>query len=324
MSNYLSRIGAEALNNSNPENQNAQLGSKLKWLLGLNNPPGKVFYVSRNILASGNGLSWDQAFKTIGEAVDAANDAYTDARQPDKGRNTVIYVGEGWYSEVPLTLTASDVHIIGVASGSHDSIVLYGSSSQGSWAGPSGGPALTLAGSNNTVMNMGFFTADPLYASVKDGAHASDGDSGYYGTNGNSLINCSFVRDVADGSLGGLDIASNEGPYVSNCRFSTSCKDWGIRIRSNGVTNPVGVRIEDCKFVGTPDGINIVAGSDIFILRNYFIDDMTDRPDACDNQVVNEGNNVIITDNYWEGSEADAITGGGDHLNINNHLLAKT
>ena len=174
-------------------------------------------------------------------------------------------------------------------------------------------------------MNMGFYTSDPLYAAVQDGGHASDTHlSARSDSYNNKFVNCSFIRGVADGELGGLDIASNEGPIVEGCRFSTSCKDFGIRIRSNGNTNPVGVQIKDCKFVGTETGVIKVAGSDCIIEHCLFIDDTTDRADAITTPVTNEGNQLILIDNYWEFSDANAITGNGDHLNINNNTLAKT
>jgi len=287
--------------------------------------PGAVFYVSRNVAASGDGKSWDKAFKTFQEAITAVNALYTAGAGKTKGRNSWIFVGEGWYAETPSTLTASDVTIVGVAPGSHDSTVIYGVPVAGTFSGVAGGPALQLTCSNCTIMNMGFYTSDVLYAAVQDGGAAADTHlSAVSNSYNNKFINCSFIRDVEDGELGGLDIASNEGPIVENCRFSTSCKTFGIRIRTNGVTNPVGVHIKDCKFVGTETGIIKSAGSDCIVQHCLFIDDTTDRDDTITTPVTNEGNQLILIENYWEFSDANAITGNGDHLNINNNTLAKT
>ena len=287
--------------------------------------PGAVYYVSRNVGASGDGKSWEKAFKTFKEAITKVNADYTAAAGNSKGRNAWIFVGEGWYAETPSTLTASDVTIVAVAPGSHDSTVIYGVPVAGTFSGIAGGPALQLTCSNCTIMNMGFYTSDVLYAAVQDGGAAADGHlSAVSNSYNNKFVNCSFIRDVADGELGGLDIASNEGPIIENCRFSTSCKTFGIRIRSNGVTNPVGVQIKDCKFVGTETGIIKSAGSDCIVEHCLFIDDTTDRADTITTPVTNEGNQLILIDNYWEFSDANAITGNGDHLNINNNTLAKT
>ena len=90
------------------------------------NTPGKIYYVDRNIGVSGNGESWGKAFKTFQEAITKVNADYTNTVAPSNGRNRWIFVGEGWYAETPSTLTANDVTIVGVAPGSHDSVVIYG------------------------------------------------------------------------------------------------------------------------------------------------------------------------------------------------------
>ena len=177
--------------------------------------PGAVYYVSRNVGASGDGKSWEKAFKTFKEAITKVNADYTAAAGNSKGRNAWIFVGEGWYAETPSTLTANDVTIVGTAPGSHDSIVIYGVPVAGTFSGTAGGPTLTLNCSNCTIMNMGFYCSDPLYASIRDGANASDADvSTVLSAANNKIINCSFVRDVEDGELGGIDVASNEGPII--------------------------------------------------------------------------------------------------------------
>jgi len=293
------------------------------------NTPGQAYYVDRNVGKTGNGKSWKGAFKTWTEAIAAVNADYTaganNAAGKSGGRNRVIYIAEGWYAELPMTLTASDVHIIGVAPGSHDSTVLYGVPVAGTFSGTAGGPALQLTCSNCTIENLGFYTSDPLYAAIQDGGHASDGHlSAVANSFNNKIINCSFIRDTADGELGGIDAVGQEGPIIEGCRFSTSCKTFGIRIRSNGVVNPVGVQIRDCKFVGTETGIQKVAGSDCIVEHCLFIDDTTDRADTITVPVTSEGAQLILIDNYWEFSDANAITGNGDHLNINNNTLAKT
>lgn len=308
---------------------NLFLGNKA---ISVANTPGKVYYVDRNHNAggsSGDGSSWDQAFLTIGEAITKVNADYAlgTADGDSKGRNRVIYVGEGWYGEVPLTLSASDVTIVGVAPGYHDSVVLYGSATAGGFDITSGGPALTISGSNNTIMNMGFFTYDVLYASVRNGANASDPDTPTASApTGNAFINCSFIRDQDDGSLGGLDTMGGDGTLIRDCIFHTSCKDWGIRVRTNGVTNPVQTMIEGCKFSGVPIALlNAATAEDTIFRNNVVIDDTSDRPGTVTVPISNTGGlNLIAMWNFWEFSEAAAITGAGDHLMVENYQLAAT
>ena len=284
----------------------------------------KTYYVDRNVGYSGDGSTWTQAFKTFQEAITKVNLDYTNGSAPSNGRNRRIIVGEGWYAETPTTLTASDVHIIGVAPGTHDSTVIYGVPVAGTFSGVAAGPALFISGSNNTIENMGWYTSDPLFPSMQIGSAAGDYGGAVVSNNGNKIINNSFVRNAADGSIGGILVACAEGLEIIGCRFSTSCKDYGIKIKSNGDYNPVGVWIKDCKFIGTETGIEKTAGSDVIVEHCLFIDDTTDRADTITTPITNEGNQLIAIDNYWEFSDADAITGNGDHLNINNNTLAKT
>lgn len=290
------------------------------------NTPGAIYYVSRNVGSTGDGLSWDTAFLTIKEAITQVNADYTagTAKGQSAGRNSYIYVGEGWYSETPSTLTANDVHIIGVAPGSHDATVLYGSATAGGFDIGAGGPALQLTCSNVTLANLGFFTHDVLYAAVQDGGHASDGHlSATANSYNNRLVNCNFIRDVADGEIGGLDCVSNEGPIVENCTFSTSCKDFGVRIRSNGVTNPVNVGIHNSRFTGTPIAVDANAGHNAIVKDCVIMDDTTDRPDTIDLPVdCNGSTNTAVMGCYSEFSNADISDNGSSPLAINNFFLA--
>lgn len=284
----------------------------------------KTYYVDRNVGASGNGGTWETAFKTFKEAVTQVNNDYTNTALPSNGRNRRIIVGEGWYGETPTTLTANDVHIVSVAPGTHDPVVIYGSATAGGFDIGASGPALFVSGSNVTLENIGFFTYDNTHPALQIGSATGDYGGAVVSNTGVKIINCSTVRDVADGSIGGILVACAEGPEIIGCRFSTSNMDYGIKIKSNGVINPVGVWMKDCKFIGTPIGVDKDAGSDCIVEHCLFIDDTTDRSDVVDYPITNEGNQLIVIDNYSEKSIANLITGNGDHLNINNYVLAKT
>jgi len=292
------------------------------------NTPGQAYYVDRNVGKTGNGKSWKGAFKTWTEAIAAVNADYTagvnNAAGKSGGRNRVIYIAEGWYAELPMTLTASDVHIIGVAPGSHDSTVLYGVPVAGTFSGTAGGPALQLTCSNCTIENLSFYTSDPLYAAIQDGGHASDGHlSAVANSFNNKIINCSFIRDTADGELGGIDAVSNEGPIITGCTFSTSCKDFGVRIRTNGVTNPVNVGIYNCRFTGTPIGVDDNSGHNTIIKDCIFNDDTSDRADTITLPVdANGSTNNAVMNCYSEFSNANISDNGTSPLAINNFTLA--
>jgi hypothetical protein len=260
----------------------------------------KTYYVDRNVngaVKSGNGLSWETAFLTLGEAITAVNADYTAAAASlSRGRMRRIVVAEGWYSEIGMTLTASDVEIISVAPGSrvNDGTVIYGSATAGGFDAGAVVPVLRITGSSVTIRNMGFMnSASGLYPCITVGTQGSSGPSN------NLFDGCFFPRDVADAYTYAIDDLSNEGSVIRNCYFSQSAKTAGVSINTNGVTNPVNNWIEFCKFVGTPVGIYQGAGHNTVIRGNWFYDASDDRPDTIDNPI-----NVVATSAFATGNFA--------------------
>jgi len=248
-----------------------------------------VYYVDRNAGTTGNGKSWDSAFLTIGEAITRVNADYTAGTSnfSQKGRNRTIIVGEGWYSETGLTLSASDVTIMSVASGSNinDGTVLYGSLTAGGWDAGATTPALRITGSSNSIIGMGFMnSASGAYPCVTVGTH------GVTGPSNNAFYSCFFPRDVANAYTYAIEDYGNEGVRIDNCYFSQSAATGGVLIASNGVVNPVNDWITNCTFVGTPVGIHQTAGHNTRIQGNWFYDASDDRPDTIDNPI-----NVVAT-----------------------------
>jgi len=280
------------------------------------NTPGQKFYVSRNVGSSGDGSSWGQAFKTIGEGIAALNLANTlDRWLFPSGRNMVLYIAEGWYSETGLVLTASDCTIIAVSSGSRvaDGTILYGSATQGGWDAGAIIPALRITGSSVSIYNMGFMnSASGLYPCVTVGTQGSSGPVN------NLFDGCFWSRDVADAYTYGLEDLSNEGTVVNNCYFSQSAKTAGVRINTNGVTNPVNNRVLDCLFVGTPIGISQGAGHNTIIRGNWFIDASDDRPDTIDNPTVVVATSAFATGNFAPNNTLAEFDGGSVMVNLGN------
>jgi len=273
---------------------------------------GESYYVSRNVGTSGDGLSRVDAFKTIGEAIAAVNLAFSTAAFPTRGRNTRIIIDEGFYSEVPLTLTASDCHIIAQAPGNHDSTVLYGSATAGGFDIGAGGPALTVTGSNCTIEGLGGFTHDVLFAAFQNGVVSG-------ATTGNAFINCGAIRDVADGCLGGILDYGADGTLIDNFFASTSCKDFGVRSKTDGVINPVNLEVRGGNFVGTPIGVDIEDGHNAQITGNDFVDDTSDRPDVVDFPiVVAAGASAFCSRNTSALTKAAIVTGAGTIVDVNN------
>jgi hypothetical protein len=292
--------------------------------VGPNEGSSHVYYVDRNAGTTGNGTSWDKAFLTITEAITAVNADYNATvgagTYPGGGRNRTIMIAEGWYSEVPDTLTASDVTIMSVASGSRiaDGTVFYGSATAGGFDAGSGAAGLTVTGSAVSFVNMGFMnSASGLFPCI------SVGSSGSSGPNDVAFYNCFFPRDVADAYTYAIASYANEGTFISGCRFSQSAATGGVLIASNGVTNPVNDRIIGSTFVGTPTGINQTAGHNTLVTDNEFMDSTDDRADTCDNPIVCAATSMYTTRNIsYNTNRADLCTGaaftGGTALDLNN------
>jgi len=276
----------------------------------------KTYYVDRNVGASGIGTSWSTAFKTIGEAITQVNADYTAGTAlPDKGRNRCIVISEGWFSEVGMTLTASDVTIISTASGSRiaDGTVLYGSATAGGWDAGAVVPALTVTGSAVSFINMGFMnSASGLYPCVSVGVSGSSGPTDVV------FYNCFFPRDVADAYTYAIVDYSNEGGRYEGCYFSQSAKTGGILIASNGVNNPVNTRVIGCTFQGTPVGVHQTAGHNTIITKNWFIDTSDDRADTIDNPINVVATSAFTTGNYAPMNTLAEFDAGAVAVNLGN------
>jgi hypothetical protein len=273
---------------------------------GLGDRAGNKWYVSRDVAASGNGSSWAKAFKTIGEAVSRVNADYTAALYPSKGRNTTIYIGEGYYTEAAVTLTANDCAIIAVASGHHDSVVLYVTSTTT--------PALKITGSNNTIYGLGVVNVS---TGLQPAIQLADGAIS------NSIINCSATKDVVDSCKYGIEDLGNAYTYIEGFEATTSCSVAGIRMYS-ATNNGIQQQIKNSLFYGTPSGILVDAAShQLLIQGNTFMDDTSDTADTVDTPILNNGGtSIIVRDNYAQTTTGNLVTGAGSSKEANNFQLA--
>lgn len=283
--------------------------------------PARTYYVDRNTGASGDGLSLENAFLTIGEAIAQVNADYTAGSNDGRsaGRMRRIVIGEGWYLESPLTLTANDVHIVANAPGAHDSVVLYGTGTPGTASITSGGPALSVEGWNNTIEGLGMFTYDTNYYCLQIGGHTSD-LNGQQQVAGNKVLGCSFVRNAFQASKGGIYFTDMDGIWIEGCFFSTSALTAGIRAYTDGSTNPVNPTIVGCRFIGCDTGI--LADTTIsgwVIMHNVFLDDITDRANASDNPLNITGSGVAALNIATDNTEAEFNAGATLHEVFNFH-----
>jgi len=289
--------------------------SELRNMLKMNFPGG-IYYVSRN-RGSGaqDGLSWETAFLTYSEAITEVNLQYSRAAYPSRGRNTLILFDEGWYSEVGITLTASDVTLMSNAPGSNinDGTVLYGSATAGGWDAGAVVPTLRITGSSVLLKNIGLMnSASGLYPCV------TIGTLGVTGPSNNAFEGCFFPRDVADAYTYAIEDYGNEGLRIEECFFSQSAKTGGILIASNGVNNPVNDWIFKNRFCGTPIGVHQTAGHNTLITKNWFYDASDDRPDTIDNPINIVATSAFSTKNYAPNNTLAEFDAGAVAVNLGN------
>lgn len=287
------------------------LGGNYTFTGGLRAPvsAGTAYYVDRNATGSGDGLSWGNAFTTITLAVAAVNSDYSNATAPSGGRNRTIYIGEGYYSEVPITLSASDCHIIVTAPGGHDSTVFYGSATAGGFDATTTAPAITVTGDNNTIYGLGVVNRS---AGLQPAIQIADGALA------NKFVNCKITKDATDSSLYGIEDLGNAYTEIIACEFTVSCKTAGIRLYS-ATNHSIQIRIKDCYFYGTPTGVLVDAAAHMATIEKcVFLDDTSDTPDVVDTPILNNsGSSLVVIECVSQKSTADMVTGNGASLQAN-------
>ena len=244
------------------------------------NTPGQKFYVSRNVAISGDGSSWGQSFKTIGEGIAALNWANANDRwRYPSGRNMVLYIAEGWYGETTITLTASDCTIMGVAPGNMGRTVLYGSLTAGGFDDGNTGPALAITGWNNTIENIDLVNRSATIAGVYAGGvvhteHPCILEGTYLVPVGyNKYVNCGFMRDQLDAASWGIISYSADHTLIDRCTFNgASLKEGGIAFQSGTGTNHSADIVRNCYFYGCPTGIWQNSSHNTWIHHNFFSD----------------------------------------------------
>lgn len=163
----------------------------------------QIWYVDKNKTspaASGDGLSWDQAFLTLTEAVAAA------------GRYDIIYVGRGYYQEaatITIESTQRGLKIIGPTSGGV-------STSNGFSSATSGDHILIIDADDVEICGLSFWCV----TNGKSGIIIGDDYDGY----NNWIHDCTFITGTAGNTLGEYGIKVNNtddcvGTLIENNYF---------------------------------------------------------------------------------------------------------
>jgi len=227
MSDFYKTGGRYGFHSGSGRFKNAQVDNQFYVRGALIGPttPGTIWYVDTNVGASGNGKSWDTAFKTIQEAVDASGD----------GTGDVIFVGPGKYQENVLIKGHEGLAIIAVVPGWATQLRASDASTKYSFT-PVGGtacPGVCFAVCDRSVTISGFCCdGGGGYA----GIYVGDGYriSASYDENsaGARIQNC-LLRGGNEGTYGVVLDGCSDNVIIEDCVFARQA-NGGIYICPGG------------------------------------------------------------------------------------------
>ena len=244
------------------------------------NPSGaQDYFVDGNVSASGTGLTWATAFKTLSEAILASNTsiALSDNRWWAR-RNRIFACGDMELDE-DLTVLPEKCDVIGVGTDL--------------WPYPRfiGNHTIAAATPGVRFINMGFV----------DEAGDSDVFTIPAGCHGLSFIGCHFwPKGDAGNTSKGLTITDCVGVRIVDCQFDlqngNATHIFATAINMAGSTFMYDLLIENCHITATI-GIAIADGNLLgSLIRNNVIratgltiDDNSDECQIIDNRLISDG-----------------------------------
>ncbi len=262
---------------------------ELNTLEGVLTGAGINYYVTKTGNDANDGLSWGQAFLTIGQAMDTIT-----ARGAERGRASV-FVGPGGYTEdiiTPLNTIAPFGQLIAVnptPDRSFGAVFLKAS---------------TASTATITVRARGWLIQGFEIDNVASGVGVLlDGATANSSGQGTEIRNCIFVGENQAGT--GINVTKNGAPYthIRNCHFS-GYTSQAITCTESATDQPRFWLIKDCEFVDNTNHIKMAGKG---------FKESQIRDCAFYDQGANQ-NATLILDN----------TGGSDCLIGPNNILAGT
>jgi len=207
-------------------------------------------YVDGSVASSGDGTTWDQAFKTIQEAIDAATagdeirvrmGTYSLSSRIDVDKAVEIVGGfdiagqRDWANNITTVDGQGSVYhcFYVTADANIDGFDVTGGNANGRWPHDGGG-GICNTGASPTITNCTF-----SYNNAFSHGGAIFNNSGASPT----ITNCTFFQNSAE--HGGAIRNSNSGTTVTNCTFSDNSAGWSGGAISNYYSSPA---ISNCIF----------------------------------------------------------------------------
>lgn len=208
----------------------------------------KIWYVDKNKTspaASGDGLTWDTAFLTVTEAIDAAGDY------------DVIFIGQGVYSEADtLTITQAGLKIFGAGSSGY----IWGPTSLKSDVCED--HIIKVEANGVEIAGLDFIAEENGKDAIRLATTAS-----IYKTH---IHDCHFGASTGEYGIYIGDTYDAVDTHIDRCEFK-DCVTAGIRL------NGTRCKVTNCLFFVPASGVGIIYVPDTTdrpnsaILDNYFI-----------------------------------------------------
>jgi hypothetical protein len=309
MATYASKIRKTGIDNTS-----IQLDSKGRMIAGGQMQPfsskgnPSVFYVDGNVLTTGDGRTWDSAYKTLAQGLAAAHTYMSTSANRAWAQRATVYACADSFTE-NLTKFAEKTDVIGV-----------GSTNQHTHTRLIGAHVLEAA-TEDTYHGCRFYNFE-FYGSGANENVTIPADQ-----NGIRFINCKFTPG-ASGTIGIMAVQSHDMKIIG-CEFEPNTSGGGfttaaIQINAGSVTNlvikdsyiyssgigldfnptttqPINCRIEGCTLI-CPGGLAIDEESDdLWVIDNRWCCEATAAGSSYDLDVKHAVGNIATGSDVTDG-----------------------
>ena len=292
---------AQAIDNQSPGNLIHKVGTNLRMALEIRGARQQEFvrYVDSRVASSGDGRSWEGAFKTISEGISAINAVGL------SGKGATLLIAPGSYIEVAASvpdLSSYDNLITGI--GLPEDTLWYGSGTAGSISAATD-DLLNITGGNNLIMNITPFVNKNTKAAIV----FNDTGAGYHGSF-NMLKNVYFSPQTQDGEKYCIRFDGGNVNIIEDC-FLYGALTAGILLTGN-VGDPIRNIIRNNHIVGTAIGIHITSANYNTLIKDNWFDSGSETDEDMTNAIVitagMDAGKVTIIKNTFEQAIGAAIT----------------
>ena len=313
-------------------------------------PTIPIAYVDQGVGSSGDGTSWEEAFKTIQEGIDIGEEVWvktgtynetisfrsnvevygrfagaesTFGERPTSGNVTTINATGPDFEAVEFsldtnsildgfTITASEAGYAGIYVEDTDASSTISNCIITGFSTNEGGAAVYLA--NSSIVLTGLTLINNAAIS------SANGGAIFLEESSPAITDCNIFGNTAADGGGGVFMTGNSDPIFTNCNISGNLAQNGGGVRVEAFSDPTFLR---CTFSGNYSnnhggGFSIVGGSNVTI-TNCFI-----TGNEADNSGATVTNSTFASNNHATGGSAIYLVNDGDVTLVNNIFYYNT